>query len=66
MYNNDVEKVNGEMEYRDLSNYGNKWTKYQGDFRSDIKEGFGTLYFSNGEKYVGGFKADHIHGAGAI
>ena len=28
------------------------------------KEGFGTFSLSNGEKYIGGFKNDKVHGQG--
>lgn len=54
------------MNHRNLSDIGKAWSKYQGDFKSGVKEGFGTLYFSTGDKYVGGFKSDMIHGAGSI
>lgn len=29
--------------------------KYEGSFQDGIKNGFGTLTYSNGDKYVGGF-----------
>jgi hypothetical protein len=30
------------------------------------KNGFGVLYLTNGEKYVGSFKDDFLHGYGAF
>ena len=35
-----------------------------GDFRDDMKNGRGTLYFSNGQKVEGEFFEDSIHGYG--
>jgi len=36
--------------------------KYEGGFKEMKKEGFGTFSLSNGEKYIGGFKNDKVHG----
>jgi hypothetical protein len=33
-----------------------KWIKYDGNFYDDKKQGFGILYLSNGEKFVGTFE----------
>jgi hypothetical protein len=42
------------------------WTKYDGEFKDDNKEGFGTLYLSNGEKFSGTFKKDFVNGPGTF
>ncbi|KRX07582.1 Protein kinase-like domain [Pseudocohnilembus persalinus] len=42
----------------------NKWIKYEGDFCKGKKQGFGNIYFANGDKYVGGFSNDQPNGQG--
>ena len=53
-----------EFDYKDFTKIEDYWTKFEGDFNMDYKEGFGLLYFSNGEKYAGSFKNDMVHGYG--
>ncbi len=36
------------------------------NFNEDNKDGFGALLFSNGEKFVGNFENDKIHGNGTF
>jgi len=31
------------------------WVKYQGDFQNDAKDGIGTLYLVNGDRFFGNF-----------
>ena len=38
----------------------NTWDHYEGEFDNDRKEGFGTLYFLNGDKFSGCFKDDAV------
>ena len=38
---------------------------YEGDFVDGLKEGMGTYYYENGDKYFGGFKNDEKDGIGA-
>lgn len=52
------------IDYKNMNLVGENWTKYEGDFRSDNKEGYGVLYFTNEEKYVGEFKFDLANGQG--
>ena len=40
------------------------WVKYEGQFYDDNKEGQGTMFLSNGERFVGAFSKDFIEGAG--
>jgi hypothetical protein len=59
-----------------LSDTENIWTKYDGEFKDDCnisyllsfleRDGFGTLIFSNNDKYVGAFKNGNINGHGTI
>lgn len=48
--------VGKEYDYKNFETLGNGWEKYEGEFNMDLKEGFGVLYLSNGEKYAGNFK----------
>jgi hypothetical protein len=41
-------------------------TKYSGEFREDMRDGFGTLTFPNGDKYVGEFKRHNFNGKGTL
>ena len=43
-----------------------KWADdvYVGEVKNDIKHGFGTYDYKNGDKYVGTFKSDKKHGQG--
>ena len=40
------------------------WVKYQGDFKHDAKDGVGTLYLVNGDRFDGTFRDDMVHGKG--
>lgn len=44
----------------------NNWNYYEGEFDDDKKEGFGTLYMMNGDKFSGCFKNDTIEGFGTF
>ena len=37
---------------------------YEGDYRDDKKEGFGTFIWADGRKYVGGWRDGKQHGNG--
>ena len=36
--------------------YGNSGSKYEGDWRNDLKDGKGTYYYNDGDKYEGDFR----------
>jgi hypothetical protein len=38
----------------------NNWEYYEGEFDRDRKDGFGTVYFLNGDKFSGCFKEDAV------
>ena len=40
------------------------WVKYQGEFKNDAKDGIGTLYLVNNDKFCGYFSEDQVHGKG--
>ena len=52
----------GELVYKDddLSKAG----KYVGEFKSDVRHGFGVMTWENGDRYEGGWKNDKYHGNG--
>jgi len=38
------------------------WIYLTGDFIDDNKEGTGTIYLSNGDRFTGSFNNDFVHG----
>ncbi|CAD8176064.1 unnamed protein product [Paramecium octaurelia] len=60
---NDTPKIE-EINYRNLEDIGNAWTKYVGQFYDDNKNGQGTLYFLNGDRFEGNFQDDNVQGQG--
>ena len=62
--NKKPKKTGNPLDWRDFEKLAEYWTSYEGDFRVDNKEGYGLMYFSNGEKYIGEFKGDKVHGEG--
>lgn len=52
------------FDFTNLDDIMDKWCKYDGYFKDDIKEGKGTLYFCNGEKFIGEFAGDCANGEG--
>lgn len=66
VYNKDPMQLTHTFDYTDFNYLQEYWEKYQGEFVNDFKKGFGTLYLVNGEKYVGQFNHDMIHGQGAF
>lgn len=62
MYNEYIEYNDECFDYRNFELLGERWIRFEGDFKSDNKDGIGTLYLSNDEKFIGKFKDDFIHG----
>jgi hypothetical protein len=62
--NEKPEQSTSDFDYRDFDKLKNLWIKFDGEFCNDNKEGFGTLWLTNGERYVGQFKDDFVHGSG--
>ena len=61
---NDNPQQNMQFDYTDFSNLQEMWEKYQGDFKCDAKDGIGTLYLVNGDRFFGTFSDDQVHGKG--
>ena len=40
--------------------------KYEGEWQYDSQNGQGTMTYSDGRKYVGGFKGLNYHGQGTL
>lgn len=66
LYNGLIGGMNSGFDYQDFGKTGNCWVKYEGDFVQDKKNGTGTLYLQNGERYFGEFKDDKVHGKGTF
>ncbi|CAD8171065.1 unnamed protein product [Paramecium octaurelia] len=64
LYNEMASQLNEPFNYQDFDHIEDFWTKYEGEFNDDNKEGQGTLYLSNGEKFCGQFLKDYINGFG--
>ena len=62
--NKQPKKSEDPIDWKNFDDCFDFWTTYEGDFRVDNKEGYGLMYFSNGEKYIGEFKNDKISGEG--
>lgn len=65
VYNEFAEELHEAFDYRNFQYLGDYWTKYEGGFVDDNKEGYGVLYLSNGDRFEGEFKDDNVHGPGA-
>ncbi|KAL4498019.1 hypothetical protein ABPG72_014876 [Tetrahymena utriculariae] len=66
MYNERPAELVGTFNYHNMNEINDYWIKYEGDFKDDFKNGVGTLYLSNGERYIGRFKNDMVHGRGTF
>lgn len=64
LYNENPVGLSTPFDYRDLDMVDEFWEKYQGEFKDDNKEGYGTMFLSNGEKFTGIFKRDFVNGSG--
>lgn len=52
------------IDYRNFEEVGEKWRRYEGNFKNDCKDGYGVLEFWNGEKWAGNFRGDKAEGEG--
>ena len=64
VYNENPARLYGDFDYTDFDKLGDQWVKYDGEFKSDIKYGVGSLFLSNGDRFDGYFMEDMIHGKG--
>lgn len=64
LYNEYPKQLNDLLDYSNLDMIDEYWTLHDGQFKYDMKEGFGTLSLSNGEKIIGFFKNDLMDGSG--
>lgn len=51
LYNEYPELMNQPLNYRNLDDVEEMWTKYEGEFSGDLKSGRGVLFLTNGEYY---------------
>eukprot|EP01017_Pseudomicrothorax_dubius_P047283 TRINITY_DN846_c0_g4_i1.p1 TRINITY_DN846_c0_g4~~TRINITY_DN846_c0_g4_i1.p1 ORF type:complete len:339 (+),score=104.90 TRINITY_DN846_c0_g4_i1:480-1496(+) len=66
LYNEEPEPCEEEFDYKDFGGLESKWTRYEGEFKNDNKEGHGKLFLSNGERFEGEFLDDRVHGRGSF
>ena len=64
VYNESPVKFDSGFNYLDFDGLDDRWMKYDGLFAEDFKEGYGTLFLANGEKFVGEFQQDMVSGKG--
>lgn len=64
LYNLEVTK--GEADKFDLGSSTGNWVKYEGEFKKNEKQGFGTIYFFNGERFSGCMKNGEVSGYGCF
>jgi len=64
VFNEQPLPIDGNFDFTNFDNLGEHWVKYEGDFIDDNKEGMGTLYLSNNDKFSGCFVNDLVHGRG--
>ena len=43
---------------------GNSWSRFEGQFKGDKKQGEGKYFFVNGDEFIGNFKNDQAEGEG--
>lgn len=51
-------------DFEELFNFQKRNGRYTGSYFEGKKEGFGIIYFENGEKFMGSFKCDLAEGHG--
>eukprot|EP01017_Pseudomicrothorax_dubius_P010780 TRINITY_DN13897_c0_g1_i1.p1 TRINITY_DN13897_c0_g1~~TRINITY_DN13897_c0_g1_i1.p1 ORF type:complete len:204 (-),score=35.67 TRINITY_DN13897_c0_g1_i1:131-742(-) len=61
---NDAPDPTQLVDPKDFSDVGMSWSKYEGEFWNDGKEGSGICYFADGSVYEGKFKKDCFEGEG--
>eukprot|EP01017_Pseudomicrothorax_dubius_P042844 TRINITY_DN704_c0_g1_i18.p1 TRINITY_DN704_c0_g1~~TRINITY_DN704_c0_g1_i18.p1 ORF type:complete len:200 (-),score=30.91 TRINITY_DN704_c0_g1_i18:118-717(-) len=68
MYNNKCDKPEFRhfVNYKDFSDIGNYWLRYEGEFVNGERTGIGTLNFPNGDKFMGSFLKGRINGQGTF
>lgn len=62
LFNDEPRQLLGSFDYKDFEQIEDYWTKYEGEFSKDDKQGKGKLYLTNGEYYEGEFQNDLVSG----
>jgi hypothetical protein len=66
LYNEEPKILATGYDYTSWDEVDEYWTKYEGRFVEDNKEGHGKLYLTNGEVFVGNFEGDEVNGEGCF
>lgn len=59
-------KAEHPLNYLNLEEVKACWVTYQGEFSNDLYNGYGTLTFTNGERFHGSFQKGKAHGTGYL
>lgn len=51
VYNDQQRQIGGSFDFTDFNQLDDEWVRYEGDLRSDAKDGNGKLILTNGEVY---------------
>lgn len=64
LYNRAPQTLTNPSGYKDLETVSEYWYKYEGEFLEGERDGFGTIYLTNSEKFSGCFKRNRAEGYG--
>ncbi len=62
VYNEEPSNFQDVFNFENFDELEDNWDRFEGEFQEDFKEGLGTLFLVNGEKYIGEFKQDMVNG----
>lgn len=57
--------MNSKIDFKNLENCRN-WIKYEGEFVKGERQGFGTIYYTSGERFAGCMRNGQINGYGCF
>lgn len=62
-----VYNIEGNYSAPDMRDFSQRnWVKYEGEFSRGEWQGFGTIYFANGEKFSGSMRSGKVNGYGCF
>lgn len=64
VYNDEVRSLKENFDYTDFYKLEDYWEFYEGQLKSDSRDGKGMVKLSNGEIFIGNFSKDKVSGEG--